>query len=206
MIDEGYIKFRSAWTRTAPLSHPEIAELLKWRRPLYAAELIGHYPDLGIGYGNLSIRAGEAGQFIISATQTGHLPAPGVEHFALVTGYDMAANTVQSEGAAEASSESMTHAALYALNGRIGAVVHVHNDALWHKLKGKIATTGADVAYGTPEMAAEFKRLYDTTEFADSGIAVMAGHDSGLIATGTSLADATQKMLALHAQHQEISG
>lgn len=197
MIDEGYIKFRSDWRRSAPLSAAATSELTRWRRPLYAAGLIGHYADLGIGYGNLSVRAGAPGQFIISATQTGHLPEPGPEHFALVTSYDFAANTVTSTGAAEASSESMTHAALYELDPAINAVVHVHSESLWHAMKDRIATTGEDIAYGTPEMAAEFRRLYETTDFALTGIAVMAGHESGLIASGRTLGEATQKMLSL---------
>ena len=56
MIDEGYIKFESKWQRTEPLDFPDIDDLIKWRRPLYAAGLIGHYEDLGIGYGNISLR------------------------------------------------------------------------------------------------------------------------------------------------------
>lgn len=203
MIDEGYIKFRSDWRPSAPLPEAHIRELMQWRKPLYAAGLIGHYADLGIGYGNLSIRATRPGQFIISATQTGHLEEPGPQHFALVTGYDIAANAVTSTGAGEASSESMTHAALYELDPAINAVVHVHNESLWHALKYNIATTREDTGYGTPEMAAEFKRLYETTDFARTGIAVMAGHASGLLATGSSLEEAAQKMLLLYATHKD---
>jgi len=56
MIDEGYIKFRSRWQTTGPPDNPEIAGLIRWRKPLHTAGLIGHYADINIGYGNLSSR------------------------------------------------------------------------------------------------------------------------------------------------------
>jgi len=198
MIDEGYIKFRSDWTESAALSRPEIQELLKWRKPLYAAGLIGHYADIGIGYGNLSTRAGSDGQFVISGTQTGEIASPDNRHFALVTAYDIARNTVQSTGATEASSESMTHAAIYELDPEIRAVVHVHSQKMWVGLKDAAPCTNERIAYGTPEMAQEFRRLFNQTDFSKSGIAVMAGHDDGLISTGASVREAAERMLSLY--------
>lgn len=71
MIDEGYIKFESHWRRSNALSDPEIAELIKWRTPRYAAGLIGLFAKINIGYGNISMRVGPNNQFIITGTQTG---------------------------------------------------------------------------------------------------------------------------------------
>ena len=69
--DEGYIKYDIEWT-PGPAAFVAAARALDaWRRPLFDAGLIGVYEDLGIGYGNLSIRCGEPGQFLISGTQTG---------------------------------------------------------------------------------------------------------------------------------------
>lgn len=198
MIDEGYIKFKSVWQRSAALDQAEIDELIRWRKPLFAAGLIGHYADINVGYGNISVRAGTGGQFIISGTQTGHLANPGHEHFALVNDYDFARNTVTSIGASEASSESMTHAALYEADVDIGAIVHVHSDTLWRALINVAPTTSAAVAYGTPEMAQEFLRLCVESDFPASGVAVMAGHDSGLISIGTCMQEASARILALH--------
>jgi ribulose-5-phosphate 4-epimerase/fuculose-1-phosphate aldolase len=198
MIDEGYIKFESNWTRTVALDYPEIDELIYWRKPLYAAGLIGHYADIGIGYGNISIRLPQNTGFIISGTQTGHLQELDSGHFALVSNYDIGRNIVSSTGATEASSESMTHAAIYELDDKIRAVVHVHSDKLWVALKGVLPTTNADIAYGTPQMASEFYRLFSETEFAQTGIAVMAGHDAGLISIGRHLQEATERILVLH--------
>jgi len=197
MIDEGTIKFDSRWRKTRALDNAEIATLNRWRRPLHDAGLIGHYEQHGIGFGNLSIRAGEKGQFIISGSQTGHLVDPGAEHYALVEDYDIDRNRIFSFGACEASSESMTHALIYELDPEIGAIVHVHSEQLWARLMGSVATTDAEVAYGTPEMAREFRRLFRETDFQKTGIAVMAGHDSGLVSTGSNLQQAAERILAI---------
>ncbi len=200
MIDEGTIKFESDWQKTEALDNAEIESLIRWRWPLYDAGLIGYYKEHGIGFGNLSVRAGAEGQFIISGTQTGHLPDPGAEHYALVKDYDIERNRVTSIGAHEASSESMTHAAIYELDPEIAAVVHVHSEALWAGLKGSAATTDAEVAFGTPEMAREFRRLFRETDFKMTGIAVMAGHEAGLVSTGSNLQEAAERILALDAK------
>ncbi len=197
MIDEGYVKFVSRWKKSDALDYPEIAELIKWRLPLYAAGLIGHFADINIGYGNLSARAGQSGQFVISGTQTGYLPVLGARHFALVTGFDLRKNIVFSEGPSEASSESMTHAILYELDPQIHGVVHIHSDALWSGLKGRVPTTDDQVAYGTPDMAFEFARLIRESDFPRSGVAVMAGHQGGLIGTGSSVQEAAERLLSL---------
>jgi len=196
MIDEGYIKFELEWIDCAAPTPDEVAQLREWRRPLFAAGLIGHYAELNIGYGNISVRSRD-GHFIISGTQTGHLQDPDEQHYARVTDYDIAANRVRCEGRIRASSESMTHAALYELDPNINAVVHVHSAPLWRKLLDVRPTTAASVAYGTPAMAEEFRRLYHETVFAVDGIAIMAGHDEGIIGTGHGMAEASQRILAL---------
>jgi ribulose-5-phosphate 4-epimerase/fuculose-1-phosphate aldolase len=200
MIDEGYIKFDSHWQKTEPLDNAEIESLNRWRQPLYDAGLIGHYAELGIGFGNLSVRTGKDGQFIISGSQTGHLPELDAQHYALVEEYDIEQNRVSSAGATEASSESMTHAAIYELDPDIGAIVHVHSEELWAALKGSAATTDAQVAFGTPEMAREFRRLWQESDFRETGIAIMAGHEGGLVSTGSNLREAAERILAIDAK------
>lgn len=195
MIDEGYIKFRSVWHRTAPLDVPELNELIRWRKPLYAAGLIGEAD--GTGYGNISARTGTQGQFLISGTQTGHLEDVGPTHFSLVTGWNFDANSVTCEGPSEASSESMTHAAIYELATVICAVVHVHSNELWVRLRDTVPTTAEDISYGTPQMAREFSRLFGEADFAKTGIAVMAGHEGGLVSIGCTVQEATERILAL---------
>lgn len=196
-IDEGYIKFDSQWT-PGPAADAGLTKLLdRWRRPLYEAGLIGHYDELGIGYGNLSVRAGAGREFVISGTQTGRLAETGGQHYARVSDYDVDANRVCSTGPVEASSESLTHAAIYELDPTIGGVVHVHSKPLWQALLDRLPTTADGIGYGTPEMAREFKRLYRDTDFATTGVAVMAGHEEGIIAFGNSLEEAARRILAL---------
>ena len=197
MIDEGVIKFESRWQKSPPVDDASLPDLIRWRRPLYAAKLIGHYEEPDVGFGNLSARAETPGQFVISGTQTGHLPELGPEHFALVTGYDIDRNVVASRGAIEASSESMTHASIYELDDEIRAVVHVHSEELWVGLKDSLPATRGDVAYGTPQMAREFSRLYRESDFATTGVAVMTGHENGLVSTGRTVQEAAERILSV---------
>ncbi len=203
MIDEGYTKFVVHWSDRRPVEHAEVAELERWRRPLFDAGLVGHYADENIGYGNLSVRIGSGREFLVSGTQTGHLAHTGREHYALVTDYDIDRNIVHCRGAVQASSETLTHAAIYALDPAFGAVVHVHDEPLWRRLRGSVPTTREDVAYGTPEMARELARLYRETDFPAARLAVMAGHEAGLITAGRSLAEAATRVLALHFSKEE---
>lgn len=196
-IDEGYVKYRSFWTK-APAPNSAVAEELEiWRRPLFAAGLVGQYEALGIGYGNISVRCGEPGQFLISGTQTGHIAKTDRSHYSLVTAHNIHANIVCSVGPVQASSEAMTHAAIYELDANIGAIVHVHSQALWQQFLHEMPTTDAGVAYGTPQMANEFRRLYRDTPFRKTGLAVMAGHEEGLLSFGVTLEEATGKVLDL---------
>ena len=197
MLDEGYIKYESHWT-PGPATHVIAARDLEcWRRPLYEAQLIGEYAEHGIGYGNISVRRGSGGLFLISGTQTGHLPVTDERHYSLVTDCDIRANIVRCSGPIQASSEAMTHAAIYALGDAIGAVVHAHSADLWRRYLGKLPTTDAKIACGTPDMAQELDRLYRMEGLRDSGIAVLAGHDEGLISFGTTLEEAASRMLNL---------
>lgn len=196
-IDEGYVKYDSRWT-PGPATHVEAARLLDaWRKPLYDAGLIGQYADIGVGYGNISVRRGSAGLFLISGTQTGHLPTTNEQHYSLVTDCDIRNGIVRCSGPIQASSEAMTHAAIYNLGDSIGAVVHVHSRALWREKQGQLPTTDPDVAYGTPAMAREFERLYRMGGLREAGIAVMAGHEDGLVSFGTTLEEAATHMLDL---------
>ena len=114
-LDEGYIKYESHWT-PGPAPHMTgVRDLERWRRPLYEAQLIGEYTEHGIGYGNISVRRGSGGLFLISGTQTGHLPVTDERHYSLVTDCDSRTNIVRCSGPIQASSEAMTHGSIYAL-------------------------------------------------------------------------------------------
>lgn len=195
--DEGYIKYQSHWSPGPPPDVDATRLLEKWRIPLFAAGLIGHYADLNIGFGNISIRSGAPGQFLITGTQTGHIERSTAEHYSLVTGFDIDRNEVSCNGPVQASSEAMTHAAIYALDPLIGAIVHVHSKQLWDRYLDVLPSTDNAVAYGTPEMAKEFRRLYRGSKFRSDGIAVMCGHDEGLVSVGKNLEQAACRILSL---------
>ncbi|NQV86344.1 MAG: class II aldolase/adducin family protein [Woeseiaceae bacterium] len=197
MPDEGYIKYRSHWSPGPAPDAAAVRILDEWRRPLFAAGLIGQYKEHEIGFGNISIRYGQTNQFLITGTQTGHVEYSDETHYSLVTSYDIERNEVSCTGPLQASSEAMTHAAIYELDPSIKAIVHVHSKPLWTKHLNEMCTTQADIQYGTPEMAQEFRRLYEETPFRSEGIAVMGGHEEGLLSFGTSLEQAATRVLAL---------
>lgn len=197
MIDEGYTKYEVDWRESPPLPAGVVAELNEWRNRLYDEGLIGYYPQYGVGFGNISVRDGDSDRFIISGTQTGHIAVTDEHHYARVVRCDVEANRVQCEGPVQASSEALTHAAIYALDPAVRAVVHVHDTALWRRLIDHVPTTSREITYGTPEMAIEFRRLWVETEFAQQGVAVMGGHEDGVVSFGSDVGQAAQRILRL---------
>jgi L-ribulose-5-phosphate 4-epimerase len=196
MRDEGVTKYQVVFRPAAPPPLAEVENLIGCRDRLFARGLIGVYPD-GIGFGNVSTRIGKTGHFFITATQTGHLSQLHTMHISRVTGYSINENTVECTGPAQASSESLTHAAIYALDAAIGAVIHVHHRGLWQRTQAYLPTSRADVPYGTPAMALEIRRLYDETNLKVVRALVMAGHDEGFITFGATLAEAEAALEAV---------
>lgn len=191
-IDEGYIKFNLNWSEQ-PLSISVPSELMAWRDRLYELKQIGYDAGLRVGYGNISVKT--AAGILISGTQTGKIYPIREEHFTLVTEYDLRRNKVVCAGPIKASSESMTHGAVYDADPEIKAIVHVHNWDLWRTLKGKVPTTAEDVPYGTPAMAEEIIRLFEETRVKEEKIIVMAGHKEGIITFGKNLTEAGNVLL-----------
>ena len=190
-MDEGYIKFKCILTKSNPPSPSLLMGLTKWRDKMHELGLIGIY-DNGIGFGNISIRHGK--NFIVSASATGGLERLAPENYVVVTNYSLRDNSLECIGQANASSESMTHAAIYEASPEAGAVIHVHNLKAWQALLGKVPTT-TDVPYGTPEMAYETLRLLKEGATQKQKIIVMAGHKEGIIAWGRDLDEAGKVIL-----------
>lgn len=191
MNEEGVIKFNCRWIQSDPLPADSIAELDRWRDRLYGLRLIGSTPD-GIGYGNMSTRYGK--EFIITGSGTGVFPKLTAEHYTRVTEYDFDANSLTTIGPIKASSESLTHAALYECDKTINAVIHVHHFELWKKLLELYPSTDASVTYGTPAMASEIKRLFHQTALPQR-IFAMGGHEEGIISFGKDIAAAAEGLL-----------
>ena len=195
MHDDGVIKYHCEWQAEATVACEPLNALIAWRDRLHAAGLIGVYPN-GIGFGNVSHRL-TAQHFLITGTQTGHYSTTTPEHYTLVDGWDIQQNKVHCVGSLKASSESLTHAALYEYSPDIQAIVHGHHSALWTRYQHKLPTTRKAVPYGTPAMAYEMWRLFRDSNLPSRKLLVMAGHKDGLMAFGKTLPEAAATLLTL---------
>lgn len=193
-IDDGVIKYQRDFTKTEALKPDQYRPLECWRKKLYQLKLIGEYPSEKIGYGNLSMRLHEH-HFLITGTQTGKHPDLNGEHYTIVTGHDLKMNLIKASGPIDASSEALTHAAIYAHNQKIQAVFHVHEKLLWNAmLEHNLAHTQKDIPYGTVAMATAVNEL-----IADDtcGVFAMAGHEDGIVSFGKNLDEAGELILEL---------
>ncbi|MCZ2344224.1 MAG: class II aldolase/adducin family protein [Bacteroidales bacterium] len=198
MFDEkGYVQFRSDWQHADPPRHAVVEDLIRWRERLYRLGLIGVYPD-GIGFGNLSGRThGHA--FIITGTGTGQLATLTPAHFCTVTAFAIAENHVTCVGPVQASSEAMSHAAVYVADPTAGVVLHVHHWGLWEKLSDRIPTTDPHAEAGTPAMGAAITQLLEVG--VPGGVFIMGGHREGIMAYGTTADQAGERILQLFETH-----
>jgi L-ribulose-5-phosphate 4-epimerase len=184
-----YVKF--SCERAAPelTSFDDVAELNAYRRKLLELRLIG-VDSNGVGFGNLSARDDANRNFYITGSATGGLPELTLADCARVVAYDFDKNWVRYEGAATPSSESLTHAAVYESDAKVGAIIHSHDSALWETLLNQAPTSSKVAEYGTPELAYEIMRLFKHADVRGRKILVMAGHEGGIVTFGTDLEEA----------------
>lgn len=189
---EGVIKYQLEWTETPAIAPFDFTALTTWHQTFKKAGILGQDPDLydGFGFGNISERLNQV-SFLISGTQTGHLERLRPQDYAVVVQPFIEENRIVAQGPVKPSSEALTHAAIYALDPDIRFVFHVHSPDIWQAraMKG-LPQTGADISYGTPDMAREIKRLYDADAFKGKSILAMAGHEDGIIGFGPSAEEA----------------
>lgn len=189
---DGCIKFRcehanADWnSKELPLSKELLQRLHEtdsFRTQVFDQSFIGMYEN-GIGYGNISFRWNNA--FIITASGTGGARELGIDGYTMVDSVDIARNTVHSIGPLPASSETMSHAAVYANSPSACFVLHIHNMPLFNLLKEKNAlSTPEDTAYGTVEMARAIAEL--AQKHPSEAIIVMRGHEEGVLIYGMSI-------------------
>jgi hypothetical protein len=193
--DEGTTGFICEWLPAPAPPRHHVEALNAWRRRLFGLHLIGSYEN-GTGFGNLSVRAEDPEcAFVITATDTGHLSELEADHYVLVTAVDLENGRVRCQGPARASSESMTHYALYACSSDTAVVIHVHHAGLWRNLYGRVPTTSPEAVCGTKAIASEVKRLFDAGDLGSEGLLVMGGHPDGLISFGLTLEAAGERLL-----------
>ena len=202
---EGVVKYTIKHESARIALPADMPELLAWRRRLHELGLIGA-DAAGIGYGNLSVRLYSSPGFLITGTQSSGLAEVDQRDFARVTVVDLDRNYLRSIGERPPSSEALTHAALYQVNGAIRAVVHVHSPSIWNEWRDRLPTSRDAVAYGTPEMGYEMIRLHKRKALGGRGAIVMGGHPDGVIAFGPSLAEAAAEILQLLPEQRSEPG
>ena len=196
---EGVIKYESLHQHRPLAANTDIAELNGWRSILYQLKLIGQLAEKydGLGFGNISRRL-VPGQdkFLISGTQTGHLPKLSLADYALILSASPENNRIESSGLSRPSSESLTHAAIYLQDSAVQAVIHVHSPALWHNTQClELPYIAADIPYGTPQMAHAVQELFISGRLLALQIFSMLGHEDGIVAFGASLSAAAMQLL-----------
>lgn len=197
MSETGSVKFKCEQVPTEVSRFAGFAELNRYRRKLLDLEMMG-VDGSGIGFGNLSVRDGTSKRFYITGAATAGIGELTPADYAKVVAYDFAKNWLRCEGSRVASSESLTHAAVYESDPTARAVIHCHDINVWAALLDKAPTTPKGVEYGTPEMAYAVQRLFEITDVKTRKIFVMAGHDGGLVTFGTNLQDAFGILMLSH--------
>ena len=196
MKSEGYIKYRAQRTEGAVPEPADFAALNRCRTELFDLRLIGLCPS-GVGYGNVSLRV-NASQFIISGSATGGIRELATEHYALVESFDLEQNSVSAVGKIDASSEAMSHGAVYRALPAVNAVLHIHSRRLFDFMRAaNYPETDPAVPFGTPELARAIAALV-LAGGQSEGLFVTAGHDEGIIAYGGSVEAAQALVKAVH--------
>jgi ribulose-5-phosphate 4-epimerase/fuculose-1-phosphate aldolase len=192
--ETGAVKFQAERSAATLEPFPGLAELNNYRTKLRQLGLLGVDAN-GIGFGNISMRDGTSTRFYITGSDSGAKTELTLSDCTRVLAGDLARNWLLFEGAAMASSESLTHAALYEADDSIGAIMHGHSLSLWKTLLEQGLMTPASVEYGTPAMARAVRSLLEKTNVRETKAFAMAGHAEGVIAFGANLGDAYNVLL-----------
>ena len=186
--EEGYIKFNCKFIYCDCITDKEIKEINYFRQKLFQAGFVGKDSN-NISFGNISQRL-QKRQFIITGSDTGGIEKLRHEHYSKVIAWDIAKNTVVCEGLIRASSETLSHAAIYDKLSGINAVIHIHHAGLWKQFIDILPTTKRTAEYGTVELAKEIQCLLDDEKTQKEKIIIMGGHEDGIIIFDNTLKEA----------------
>ncbi len=192
-MKDGYIKYQCNLTHNILENYPEMDLINIHRRELRNMKMLGVYPS-GISYGNISMRIGEY-RFLITGTQTGSFDDLEAFHFAIVNEWDISKNILNCIGELNASSEALSHAAIYEVLPNCNAVIHVHHLQLWKQVLYKIPTIPESAEYGTPALANAIADSILNSSAVSSGLIALAGHYEGLISYGDTIEAASAVIL-----------
>lgn len=185
---EGVIKYRCDWNRISPdiITEDGLDILNIWRSQLIKEAVIGQN-DEGVGFGNISYRLEGSNYFLITGSQTGHLPVLTKEHIALIEEFSIEKNYVKCSGLTKASSETLSHAVFYSVLTKCNAVIHIHSKKIWMQARGSYRTTAVEALYGTPELARSIIETLNDSSAAEEQIIIMGGHQEGIMIYGNTL-------------------
>jgi hypothetical protein len=192
---QGVVKFNCHWSQSGPVISDEQFEIINyWREILFNMDLIGAYEN-GVGFGNISMRSGSNNQFVITGSATGEIPELEPGHYVKVNSFNIDDNAVQCTGPLKASSEALTHAAIYSSDPGMNAVVHVHSIELWNELIYKVPTTNPSMDYGTAGLAKDILRLFKESDVFEKRIIIMAGDRAGILTFGHDMDEAVSVLM-----------
>ncbi len=191
----GAVKFNCHWNQSGPVITDEQFEIINnWREVLYNMDLIGAYEN-GVAFGNLSIRIPGGHQFYITGSSTGEITELEPGHYVKVISFNIDDNAVQCIGPLKASSESLTHAAIYLADPGANAVIHVHDLELWQQLINKVPTTNPAMEYGTSGLAQDILRLFNDSDVIANRIIIMSGDRAGILTFGNDIDEAVNILM-----------
>jgi ribulose-5-phosphate 4-epimerase/fuculose-1-phosphate aldolase len=196
---EGVIKYQLEHIEQPIHEKFSLTEINAWRTIIFRLGLIGQDPERygNLGFGNISQRLDyQSSQFIISSSQTGHIEHLSTEHYCLVIKADLQKNWIQSCGLYKPSSESLTHASIYAQDGNIQAVIHVHSPEIWNNTAAlNLPHISSDIPYGTVEMAIAVEQLFQSGDLQRTSLFTMLGHEDGVVSFGVSMQAAAWELI-----------
>jgi hypothetical protein len=193
---QGFVKFNCHWSQSGPVISDEQFEIINnWRDILFNMDLIGAYEN-GVAFGNISMRINSSNQFVITGSATGEIPELEPGHYVKVNSFNIDDNAVQCVGPLKASSESLTHAAIYMADPGANAVIHVHSIDLWNELIHKVPTTNPSMDYGTIALAKDIFRLFKESDVIEKRIIIMAGDRAGILTFGHDMDEAANVLLS----------
>jgi len=192
---EGVIKFNCHWNQSGPVISDEQYEIINyWREILYNMDLIGAYEN-GVAFGNISMRIKGGNKFVITGSSTGEIPELEPGHYIMVNSFNINDNAVQCAGPLKASSETLSHAAIYSADAGVNAVIHVHSIDLWNELIYKVPTTNPSMDYGTTGLAKDILRLFEESDVYEKRIIIMAGDKAGILTFGHDMDEAVNVLM-----------
>lgn len=223
---EGTIQFAyelAEPSSTEVLAPSLVASLSAWRTMLKRLQLLGQVPDRydGFGYGNLSGRitardttpdttpdtapsTTQKEGFVITASQTSGVNTLREEHLVTISGYNLSRFWVEAIGEQPPSSETLTHAMIYAADPRIHWVFHVHCPEIWENSTALgIPSTGADVSYGSLDMVRAVADLLSGTQSRPL-VFTTQGHHDGVFALGANARDTGGLLMVYLAKALEL--